>query len=60
MSSGSSTTSPAGEHEHPAVARLRDELRWEEQARGVLRLVMDGLRYGASGQASGDHPLQPR
>ncbi len=31
------------------VWQFDDQPGWEEQARGVLRLVMDGLRYGASG-----------
>jgi len=42
------------------VWQLDDQPGWEEHARTMLRLIMDGLRYGASGQASGDHPLQPR
>jgi len=31
------------------VWQFDDQPGWEEQARGVLRLIMDGLRYGASG-----------
>ena len=31
------------------VWQLEDQPGWEEQARSVLRLIMDGLRYGASG-----------
>ena len=31
------------------VWQFDDQPGWEEHARRVLRLVMDGLRYGASG-----------
>ncbi len=31
------------------VWQFDDQPGWDEQARGVLRLIMDGLRYGASG-----------
>jgi len=31
------------------VWQLDDQPGWEEQARSMLRLIMDGLRYGASG-----------